>query len=467
MTTFERDMTMRYRTSMIAAFLISGLSSLPLLASQDEKPETLDVGETQPKLPVIVDSIRTAYRQARDNDVLTLVDQAFLEVTKSGDHSKDAELYFWRGSSYRRLGKHEQALTALEVARVLGYREPELYLESGLAHKSLGQTEQADNDYQEGQKYLPEDFTLRERYNERWMQEGKEPSRFLLWVTPSIGYDSNVVGLDPSTPLVENINHFGSEYVGLYVDAKWYLIRNEHQVLYLEYHGQGREYPQSSDLSYLDNLMSLTGRQPLSNWADFEMRGLWEEAFMKSDGHFRTERTAAPALILQALHDVQIRIWGDYSSVTYYDPSPPEQDRDGTISRIGITVPIDLHSGWSAAPYFTWNKYDAVGSDYKSRGWEGGATVVSPVLAGFKFALTASYAEQDYLNPNSLTNFTVKRLDRPVTVVLAITLKQLESLIGYAPMVSMTFYRHESHIAEFNYSRWAPQLELGINALTF
>jgi hypothetical protein len=92
---------------------------------------------------------------------------------------------------------------------------------------------------------------------------------------------------------------------------------------------------------------------------------------------------------------------------------------------------------------------------------------VSPVYAGFKFAVTASYGEQDYDKLNSLSNFTVKRKDRPVNLVLAVTLKNLESLIGYAPMISVTYYRHQSNISDYNYTRWAPQIELGINALNF
>jgi hypothetical protein len=66
-----------------------------------------------------------------------------------------------------------------------------------------------------------------------------------------------------------------------------------------------------------------------------------------------------------------------------------------------------------------------------------------------------------------VTNFTTKRLDKPVTVVFAIKFKQLESVIGYAPMISFTYYKHDSNITAFSYNRWSPQVELGINALTF
>src|SRR5476649_2856980 len=90
-----------------------------------------------------------------------------------------------------------------------------------------------------------------------------------------------------------------------------YLARSDHQVLYLEYQGQGRQYPNSNELSYFDSLASLTGRQPVTYWADVEVRGAWEEAFVKFDGHFRTERTGGAAVILQLVHDVQVRVWGN------------------------------------------------------------------------------------------------------------------------------------------------------------
>jgi hypothetical protein len=150
-----------------------------------------------------------------------------------------------------------------------------------------------------------------------------------------------------------------------------------------------------------------------------------------------------------------------------YESTTPEQDRDGNILRIGVTFPIDLHLDWSLAPYVTYDRYDAQGNDYKSHGWEGGVTVLSPVYAGFKFALTASYGVQNYDKPNSLTNFTEKRLDRPVSATLVITFKQLENALGAAPSITVTWYKHDSNISAFNYTRWAPQMELGITALSF
>jgi len=86
---------------------------------------------------------------------------------------------------------------------------------------------------------------------------------------------------------------------------------------------------------------------------------------------------------------------------------------------------------------------------------------------GFKISATVDVSEQDYTNLNSVANFTKKRMDRPVQVTLAVVLKQIERLIGYAPAVSVTYVYHESNISVFKYHRWDPQIELGINVLSF
>lgn len=448
----------------IVYLAIAGLTPLPLFA-QATLPAVTD---TEKSVTSRVESIRAAYRQGRDSDVILMVDETFLEVTKTGDHSLDAELYFWKGSSYRRLGKIEQALIAFKQAKALGYRGPELFLESGLANRAVGNTQEADQDYQEGRRILPDDLEQRQKYNERWAKEGKEKTRFQLNVAPNVGYDSNVVGLDKNTPLFDsNLKNFDSYYVGLNLSARYYLIRNEHQILQLEYQAQGRDFPNANDVSYIDNIGSLTGRQPLTDWVDLEARAALEEAFVRQDGHFRTERILGPALIMQPTYNLQVRLWGDYTNVAYYAASTAEQDRDGDIVRVGLTLAMDLSNGWNVAPYVFVDKYNADGSDYKSQGWEFGVTVLPPEVAGFKFTFTASYGQQDYKNPNSVTNFTEKRKDKPFGFILAVTFRQLESVIGYAPTLSVSYYDHRSNIHEFSYSRWAPQIELGITALSF
>ena len=52
-------------------------------------------------------------------------------------------------------------------------------------------------------------------------------------------------------------------------------------------------------------------------------------------------------------------------------------------------------------------------------------------------------------------------------ITLAVFFKQIERLIGYAPAISVTYVHHESNIADFKYHRWDPQIELGINVLSF
>jgi hypothetical protein len=81
--------------------------------------------------------------------------------------------------------------------------------------------------------------------------------------------------------------------------------------------------------------------------------------------------------------------------------------------------------------------------------------------------VTLDISEQYYTNENSLTNFTMKRTDRPIQVTFAIVFKQIERLIGYAPSLSVTYVNHYSNIQEYKYHRWSPQIEMGLNVLSF
>jgi len=128
---------------------------------------------------------------------------------------------------------------------------------------------------------------------------------------------------------------------------------------------------------------------------------------------------------------------------------------------------MDLGHGWTIGPSFVVNKYNAQGSDYDSRGWEIAFAVRAPELWGCKASATIDISEQYYTNENSLTNFTEKRTDRPIQITLAIVFKQIERLIGYAPAISVTYVNHYSNIQEFKYHRWSPQIEMGLNVLSF
>lgn len=118
-------------------------------------------------------------------------------------------------------------------------------------------------------------------------------------------------------------------------------------------------------------------------------------------------------------------------------------------------------------PYVIVNKYNAKGSDYDSRGWDLGLTLRPEELLGFKLSATIDVSEQNYTNPNSLANFVEKRNDRPVQITIAILFKQIERVIGYAPALSVSYVNHYSNIQEFKYNRWSPQIEMGVNVLSF
>jgi hypothetical protein len=129
------------------------------------------------------------------------------------------------------------------------------------------------------------------------------------------------------------------------------------------------------------------------------------------------------------------------------------------MSRVGVTFAIDLGQNWMAGPYGLYNRAHTKGNDYDAHGWEFGIQMSSPEFAGFKVLALVSYGEENYTNPNSLTGFTTKRLDRPLGTTLTVTFKQIEKWLGYAPTVSVGFLRHSSNISEFSYSRWTPQLD--------
>jgi tetratricopeptide (TPR) repeat protein len=415
-----------------------------------------------------IEEIRKAYAQKRDEDVIVLSDRALHEITMKGDVDQRAgELHFWRGASLRRLGRDKEALVALQESEARGFNTPELHLELALVRRNQGDTVGAERDYQEAERILPSDLEKQERLIDRWNRDGKDEPRFRLTLSPQAGYDSNIVGLDPNTPLIQGNTHFNSSYVGAYLDARAYLIRNNHQTLELDYQNLAREYPSSSNLSFDDNVLAAIGRQPLNEWADLEVRASLEEAFMRDDGHFRAMETLGTGFLLYPLHDLQLHIFGDWSKGTYFDPSPAPEDRDGDIYRIGVEAAIDLGRNWTLGPYFVLNKYLAVGSDYVSHGWDVGFTIRPEEFLGFKVSATVDVSEQDYANLNSVDNFAKKRMDRPVQITLAVVFKQIERIIGYAPAISVTYVYHESNISVFKYHRWDPQIELGINVLSF
>ena len=455
------------KNSLVAViFIVTGLAlARPATALQaSPKEEARPATTAAPS----IQEIRTAYTDGRDKDVLLLTERAILAATTRGDLDlKGGELYFWKGAALRRLGRSDEAVIALDQAKALGFSAPQVYMEHGLASRTLGDSQEAERDYQEAEKRLPEDPEMKELFLKHWKWDGTDQPRFQLWFTPDAGWDSNVIGLRSDTPLLEGKPNFESYYYGVYLDARYYLVQNQRQLVWLEYQLLARDYPQETTVSFLDNIWSIAGRQPLTSWADFEVRGSLEEAFLRDTGHFRGQETIAPAFLIQATHDLQIKVWGDWTHATYYEDVPDPQNRSGNLTREGVVLAIDLGMSWTLAPYGTLNKDNTKGSDYDAHGWDAGMTLTTPEFAGFRVTILGFYGQEDYSNLNSIVNYTEKREDRPWGGTLTIALKHIEKWLGYAPSVSVGFIRHSSNIAEFSYTRWTPQLEVSLGILSF
>ncbi len=458
----DKMMMNRYVAVAVALAVVTCFARTLEAAQAEPKPQT-----SQAAAPSI-EEVRDAYRQKRDEDVIVKADQALHEITLKGDvDQRTAELHFWRGASLRRVGRNKEALVALQESKIRGFNTPELHLELAIVRRSLGDSEGAEQDYREAERVLPSDLEKQDRLVTRWNREGKEEPRFKLTLSPQAGWDSNLVGLDPSIPLTQGNVRADSSFVGAYLDLKYYLIRNDHQILELDFENMTREYPESSRLSFNDSLLTAIGRQPVSDWADFEVRASLEEAFMRDTGHYRSQRMLGAGFLLGPWGNLQTRLFGDWTNGAYYESTPSEQDRDGDIYRVGVEFTYDLGRSWSVAPYVSYNKYNAKGDDYVSNGWEVGFTVRPEEFLGFKVSGTLVYSEQDYANLNSLTNFTEKRVDHSFQFTLTVVFKQVERLIGYAPGISVCFVRHESNIPAYSYHRWSPQIELGIDVISF
>ncbi len=423
-----------------------------------------------PQEPVAgpLEGVRSAYRDKRDEDALVQADQALLEITRSGDAGMLApELYFWRGASLRRLNRPKEALVALEESRVRGFKHPELHLELALVRRSLGQSEAAERDLGEAQAAVPGDLGRQSQLISRWNREGKEDPRFRLTLSPQIGWDSNIIGLDPDSPLVQGSVEEDSFFAGAYLGAKYFVHRDGHQVIELELQSVGRLYTEADELNFWDTLLSAVGRQPLGDWVDLEARVSLGESVIRDSGHFRTERIAGLGLLMTPLHELKLRVFVDWTNADYYDSAPAPQDRDGDIVRGGLEGAIELGRGWTVSPYVTVSKYNTEGSDFDALGVEGGFTIRPEEWMGCRVSLALGLGSQEFENENSLSNFTKKRSDFHVQGTLSIAFRQLERLLGVIPTLSVTYVHHDSNISAYRYERWIPQVDLGINVLSF
>ncbi len=416
-----------------------------------------------------LESVRAAYSAGRNKDAVLLADQAIAEMA-SGEATGSllAELHFWRGASLRRLDRFEEAVIALDTSQRMGLRVPELHMERALTRRALKQEQEAERDYQEAERLLPPDDERRFRFAERWNKVSKAEPAFQLTVTPQLGYDSNIFGLEKDAPLIDGDSDEQSLYYGLVLGVKYFLHRSDTQILALEYRNQLRAYAEDRELNYSDNIVSAVGRQPFLEWADIEVRAALGEAVSDGEGHLRTTRTVAPALLFNFSPTLQARLWGDWTDADYYiSDLPAEQDRDGVITRAGLVFGIDLGAGWSVAPHLGIAKYDADGDDYDHQDWVVGLAVTSRQYLGCVFSPSVSYTRADYDHENSVVGFTEKRQDRIWRFALTVSIRELEQIIGYAPSITIAFLDHSSNLAPYDYKRWEPRIEMTVVAMSF
>ena len=141
----------------------------------------ISLGGAEAEALARLQAIRSAYKEGRDTDVLLAADRALLETARVGGSGvRVGEIHFWRGAALRRMGRTEEALVAFDQAKALGFQEPELYLERSLTQRSLGQVEEAEKEWQEGERFMPEDLERWERLSLRRQKEERERSRLQL-----------------------------------------------------------------------------------------------------------------------------------------------------------------------------------------------------------------------------------------------------------------------------------------------
>jgi tetratricopeptide (TPR) repeat protein len=416
-----------------------------------------------------VESIRAAYTAGRNKEAVLLADQAISQLANAEPPTNLlAELHFWRGASLRRMERFDEAVIALNTSQRLGLRIPELHLERALTRRALKQEQDAEQDYQEAERLLPPDDERRFRFAERWNSVPKTEPTFQITVTPQLGFDSNIFGLQQDAPLVDDNVEEESFYYGLVFGAKYFIHRSESQILAIDYRNQLRAYAEDRELNYSESVIGVLGRQPFLEWADIEVRASLGDAVSDGEGHLRTTRTVAPALLFHFSPVLQARLWGDWTDADYYlSDLPAEQDRDGVITRVGVVFGMDLGAGWSIAPHLSLSEYDADGDDYDHRALAVGLALTTGEYIGCVFSPAVSYTRADYEHENSVVGFSEKRADRILRVALSINLRGLEKVIGYAPSVTVTFVDHSSNLDTFDYERFEPRVEMTMVAMSF
>ncbi len=405
-----------------------------------------------------LDEIRKAFREGKHADVVSFAERALAAPGESGESR--GEILFWKGTSLVRLGRHAEAVAAIDEARGLGFTPSELHLERALALHTLGRQEEADRSFREAERLAQDDPDRLAELRRRW-REGTRSVE--VRVTGLVGYDSNLFLISDDVRLAEDVTR-ESFYYGAILSARAVLADEPYLRFYLDYQNSLRGYVDDFDFSYSDNLLSgvLSTRLARLDWLSAELGAYVGEAFVVRGGHFRTQRGIEAALLLHPSESWELRLGADARGVQYYDDVPAAQSRDGTLTHVEISLDWDLGSGWKAAPYAGYGYWDTEGSDYERGEWEIGLSATAPEILGLRTTLTAGYVRADFRNPHTLTALTRRRADDRILVRLQVAFPGLTRSWGVSPSFSLTYEHWRSNIPAWDFDRWdlTPSVEL-------
>ncbi len=434
--------------------MLLALSFLAVMAGFASAQESVSAARVEDPLG----SIRGAYAEGRNQDLVILADRALLHA----DASAHGEIRFWRGAALRRLGRSGEALLGLDSAVIAGFDSPELHVERALVLSMLGRLQEASQEMETVRRMLQEDPLRREQMEGRWANREAVNRRFEARVRPQLGYDSNLVLIGDDATLFESADA-KSAFYGAIFDAKLHLLEPGPQVFDVAYRNSLRGYSSESDLSSSDNALSLTGRTPLGDRMDLEIRLGFAETWLQGEGHFRTERSMGGALLFRPVARVQARLSLGWSDADYYLSGPDEQDRDGVRESVGLEATLDAGQGWSLTPYLALRLIDTDGTDYKGSEREVGMRVACPEWKRIQTFVSAGFVYAPFDKPHSLTAFAEEREDRRVFASASFVFPALEAIAGFAPCLTVRFEQWRSNIEVFEFRRWEPVLEFSVN----
>lgn len=413
----------------------------------------------------VLDDIRRGYAENRDTDTIVAADRVLLSSSRE-DRAVIAEVHFWRGASLRRLRRHEEALVSLDAARDLGHAAPELHLERALAIAALGRQEEAQEEMERARRLVQDDDESLKGFERRWRARDDTPHRFELRVRPFAGYDSNIVAVDDDATIAGDPDRESFTY-GLGLSARYKILQQPGRQIAAEIATTLRGYASEPDLSYADNVFSVSGAFSLSDWVDVVPRIALAEAWLAEGGHFRTQRTAGLAGIFRPAANWSVKVWGEWGNADYYFDAPEPEDRDGTYQQGGIAVAAAFGE-WRVGPFVNVLKYDAEGDDYDRFELQPGLSVTAPPIAdAVELTLTVAHVRADFDEPNSLTGFTDERDDRRWIYALTVKVLALEKSLGVAPSITIRFEDWNSNIDAYKFNRWMPEVDFSFLAWSF